>query len=323
MKTNILAIFSILLIAGQMSAKEIVVEQPAFNVRVNNDFEIEKIIINDKSTTLKMKGYAFGLVNVDRDIYLNVGGKEYPLQHSENIEFGKMINWEQEFTLVFPPIPVKTERFDLCNRAKDWMIWDIELKKPKKNSKPSTAHIPTEFIKAANIKDDGKDLAVPQWKVADATLKGFFAGYKPEMDFCIEVIPDNIITGERGKSYFADVNPDGTFEIAVPMTITRQVNIYVVSGNKDKLTYTDRMRTRDFMSKILLMSILYCRPMRKHVSVSTCTLISGKMHTCGTTNKYPLKFTILSAQMQKSITNILMRISTVIPQKLTIPFVIP
>ena len=264
MKTYTLAILSIMLVFGQLSAKEIVVEQPAFSVRINNDFEIEKIVIDKKSTTLHIRGYVFGFVNVDKDIYLNVGGKEYPLQHSENVEFGKKMDTDEKgqhvFSLVFPPIPAKTERFDLCTRAKDWMIWDIELKRPKKSAKLSTAHIPAEFIKAANIKDDGKGLEAPQWKAADGVLKGFFAGYKPEMKLCVELAPDNIIMGSRQESYFADVNDDGTFELSVPMLVTRQVQVYIVPDNKDKLTYGDYIRsgygfhTKSFFSDYIVLS---------------------------------------------------------------------
>ena len=240
---GILTFLSALLLVGQMSAKEIVVEQPAFNVRNNNDFEIEKIVMDKEHTTLHIRGYAFGNVNVDKDIYLNAGGKEYPLQHTENLEFGKRMNLDENgqhvFSLVFPPIPAKTECFDLCTRAKDWMIWGVELKRPKKNRQPSTAHVPAEFIKAANIKDDGKGLEAPQWKIADGVLRGFFAGYKPEMKLCVEVAPDNIIMGSRAESYFADVNDDGTFELSVPMLVTRQVQVYVVPDNKEKLSYFD------------------------------------------------------------------------------------
>ena len=238
---------STLLIVGQMSANEIVIEQPAFDVRINNDFEIEKIVIDKEHTTLHVREYAFGNINVDKDIYLNVGGKEYPLQHSDNLEFGKRMkmdeNGQHVFSLVFPPIPAKTERFDLCTRAKDWMIWGMELKRPKKNKKHSTAHVPAEFIKAANTKDDGKGLEAPQWKAADGILRGFFAGYKPEMKLCVEVKPDNIIMGSREESYFADVNDDGTFELSVPMLVTRQVQVHVVSDNKEKFTYFDYIRS--------------------------------------------------------------------------------
>jgi len=231
MKIHILLVLSILLILGQLSAKEIVVEQPAFSVRLNDHFEIEKIVIDKKATTLHMRGYAGVLVN---DIYLNVDGKEYPLQNPVNLEFGKKMEAEHAFSLVFPPIPVQTERFDLCTRAKDLMIWDIELKKPKKNSNLSTTHIPDEFIKAAIIKDDGKNLQTPQWKAADARLKGLFAGYKPEMNFSVEIITDNIITGNRQEKCLADVNDDGTFELTVPVMVTRQVLFRVISGNENK-----------------------------------------------------------------------------------------
>ena len=246
MKNSILIILNALLVVGQMSAKEIVVEQPAFSVRINNDLEIEKIVIDKNATTLHIRGYAFGFADVDKDIYLNVGGKEYPLQHSENLEFEKKMDTDEKgqhvFSLIFPPIPAKTERFDLCTRAKDWMIWDVELKRPKKAGKPSIAHVPAEFIKAANIKDDGKGLEAPQWKAADGVLKGFFAGYKPEMKLCVEVAPDNIIIGIRQESFFADVNDDGTFELSVPMLVTRQVQVNVVIDNKNKLIFSEYIR---------------------------------------------------------------------------------
>ncbi len=266
MKTHILTILSILLIAGQMSAKEIVVEHPAFSARINDRFEIEKIVIDNKATTLHVRGYYFGIVNVDKDIYLEVGEKEYPLQQTENLEFGKRMdtdeNGEYVFSLVFPPIPAKTERFDLCTRSKDWMIWDIELKRPKKNSKPSTAHIPAEFIKAATIKDDGKGLEAPKWTVEYAWLKGIFAGYKPEMKLCIEVTPDNIILGTRRESLFADVNDDGTFEIAVPMTVSRQVWFCIVSGNTDKLDYFNFTRAGNH-DKVLVTGDMVLSPGEK------------------------------------------------------------
>jgi hypothetical protein len=229
MKTYFLAILSVLVVLGQLSAKQVVVEQPAFSVRNNENFEIEKIVMDKNSTTLHVRGYTRGWQGrdkVDKDVYLIVGGKEYPGQYSVNLEDDKQIVFNEKreytFSLIFPPIPAKTERFDLCTRAKDWMIWDIEVKKPKKNRTPSTAHIPNEFIKAAIIKDDGKGLEAPQWKVGFAWLKGFVAGYKPEMNFCVEVSVKDIITASRAESFFADV-----IRIKKNMTPTRFV-LYIL-----------------------------------------------------------------------------------------------
>jgi len=225
-----------------MSAQEIVVEHPAFSIRKNDFFEIERVVINEMSTTLYIKGFqTFGLVSVDPDIYLNVGGKEYLLQHAENIEFGKRVedaykNGEFSFSLVFLPVPAETERFDLCTRTKEWMIWDVEL---KRTETPSTAYIPAQFIQAAKMTDDGKPLEAPQWKEADAILKGYIAGYKPEMNLWIEIMPVNIITGVRRESYLADVNADGTFVLSVPMLVTQQVQLIIVPTNKDKIKYSD------------------------------------------------------------------------------------
>jgi hypothetical protein len=149
-------------------------------------------------------------------------------------------NGECAFSLVFPPIPAKTERFDLCFQGKNWIIWDIELKKPKKNNTPSTVHVPDEFIQAAIIQADGKDLEAPQWNAADAMLKGYFAGYKPEMRFGVLVAVNNNITGDQ-ETYTTDVNPNGTFELAVPMTVTQQVLFRVLysSNNNEIIRFND------------------------------------------------------------------------------------
>ena len=233
MKTKIAVVLSLLLIIWHMSAQEIIVERPAFSVGIMNYFEIEKIIINDTATILIMNSYA----HEDKDIYLSVDGNEFPLQHAETIEWGVSMKPETVCALVFLPIPATTSRFDFCTRSKDWMIWDIELQKPETDSEPSTAHIPEAFILASKITDDGKELAAPQWKAADAVLKGFFAGYKPELELSVEVSPDNIVMGTNKESYFADVNDDGSFELSVPMLVTRQVRVAIVSGNKDKNTF--------------------------------------------------------------------------------------
>ena len=74
MKSYFLAIFSILVVLGQLSA-QVVVEQPAFSVRNNENFEIEKIVIDKKSTTLHVRGYMRGWQGrdkVDKDIYTNL-----------------------------------------------------------------------------------------------------------------------------------------------------------------------------------------------------------------------------------------------------------
>jgi thiol-disulfide isomerase/thioredoxin len=244
-----LAILSVLVVLGQLSAKQVVVEQPAFSVRNNENFEIEKIVIDKNSTILHVRGYTSwqGRDKVDKDVYLIVSGKEYPGQYSVNLDDDEQItfneNHEYTFSLIFPPIPAKTERFDLCTRTKDWIIWNIELKKPRRNRNSSTAHVPNEFIKAAIIKDDGKDLEAPQWNAGFAWLKGFVAGYKPEMNFCVEVSVRDIITASREESFFADVNTDGTFELAIPMTVTQQINFSIVSGNKDKLNVSEFFRS--------------------------------------------------------------------------------
>ena len=142
------------------------------------------------------------------------------------------------------------------------MIWAIELKKTENTDKPSNVHVPAEFIEASNIKEDGKSLEAPQWKAADGILRGFFVGYKPEMDLCVEVTPDNIIMGSRRENYFADVNDDGSFELSIPMFVTRQVQVYIVPGNKDKLTFSEYIKagTGGNFNKILFNDYIVMSP---------------------------------------------------------------
>ena len=247
-----LYLMNILLIAGHLSAKEIVVDRPAFSVRINNTLEIEKIMLDENSTTIQIRGYDHGLKYVNSDIFLKVGGKEYPLQHYEKLDSGAYENNVKTengidlvpFRLFFPPIPSNTEHFDLCTCASEWMIWDVELKQPKKTGRPSTAHIPAEFKKAVNIKDDRKGLEAPQWNIAAAKLKGVIAGYKPEMDSWIEFFPVNIVTGQTDNSVSVDINPDGTFEIDVQALVTRQLRFRIRSGynQRDAIDYDFRMR---------------------------------------------------------------------------------
>jgi len=261
MKNHILIILSTLFVFGQLaSAQEIVVEQPAFGVRYYDFFEIEKIVVGKEATTLHIRSYFGSWRSLKEDIYLSVSGKEYPLLKPLNFE-SEETNGERVFSLVFSPIPAETERFDLRTRSKNWMIWDIELNRIEM---PSTTHIPDEFIRSAVVEEDGKGLEAPQWKAASATLKGFFAGYQPEMNLCVEIATDNIVMGDFSsrESYFVDVNPDGTFEIVVPLLIARQVKFYVVTDNKDKLSYFDFIsigRSRNF-GKFMVSNDLFLSP---------------------------------------------------------------
>jgi len=100
-----------------------------------------------------------------------------------------------------------------------------------------SAQIPDEFIKAAIIKDDGKGLETPQWKAANAKLKGVLAGYKPEMKITIEVGNSDVITTIYER-FFTDVNDDGSFELDIPMVTTQQNRFRIISKNGNEI-YAD------------------------------------------------------------------------------------
>ena len=65
--------------------------------------------------------------------------------------------------------------------------------------------------------------------------------------------------GTRQESYFADVNDDGTFELSIPMLVTRQVQVYIVPDNKDKLIFVDYMRAGNY-NKVLFNDYIVMSP---------------------------------------------------------------
>ena len=110
----------------------------------------------------------------------------------------------------------------------------------EENSKPSAGLIPEEFLKAAIIIDDGKSLEAPQWKAADAILKGSVAGYNAEMGSGVNIYAyvENRITGNQ-ETYQTNVNADGTFQFSIPITVTQQVLFQVLYDNGKRALFND------------------------------------------------------------------------------------
>ncbi|MDR1896535.1 MAG: TlpA family protein disulfide reductase [Prevotellaceae bacterium] len=231
MRTVILSLALLVLLSGQLFAKEIVVERPAFNVRKSHHLEVEKVILNDTATILFMKGFHLPhyWIRISPEAYIRTEKGKYPVKYAQDIVLGKKTftndEGEHVFSLIFPPVDPKTERFDLDDGDGN-VIWDIELK--AKKSAKAAAGVPEEFIKASKIKDDREHLQKPVWKTDSATFKGRFAGYKPEMTYSVNVYVHNPVTMNQ-ETYGDTVRSDGTFDFSVPMPVTMQVTFTVES----------------------------------------------------------------------------------------------
>jgi hypothetical protein len=228
MKQIIMIIAFISWAVTTVHAGDIVVERPSFGVSSRFDYiEIEKIVLNDTATILYCKGFNLPgyWISITR-CYLQANGKKYPVRHAVDIEFDKETFANQQgeiaFSMIFPPIDANTQYFDLIeedNPQDKGRIWDIAFRAKKAKS---YGKLPKEFRKAARTKDDGTLLAPPAWREAKAVLKGRIAGYRPEMEYYLNIYFPNIITGFL-ENHSVEVNGDGSFEISVPMVVATQV----------------------------------------------------------------------------------------------------
>ncbi|MDR1864381.1 MAG: TlpA family protein disulfide reductase [Bacteroidales bacterium] len=227
--------FVFLLLCGQLFAGETVIERPSFSVRKADFLEVEKVVLNDTATILFMKGFHRPRlwIKVSPNTCILTEKGKYTVKYARNIVLGEETytneQGEHAFSLIFPPIDPKTERFDL-NEDGYAIVWDIALKE-KKTKKSSGAGVPAEFVKASRIKDDMTHLKARAWKSDTAVFKGSFAGYKPEMGYNVHIYVDDPVTDSQSE-YSTEVGEDGAFGLSVPMPATMQVLFRIRDENR-------------------------------------------------------------------------------------------
>lgn len=194
-----------------LKAEERTVTLPAFMAWSSTTIEIPKIILSDTATVFFIDafyhpGYWIKIVS---DTYLqDESGKKYAIRSGDGIVLDEE-HWIPEsgtssFKLVFPPLPKGLKEIDFHEGDGEgaFKIWGIRL-----DGQPFTSLLPQ--------KKQTKETPVlekSQMLPGTATLTGYIAGYKPEMESSGRMVVYNFITGNWDETPF-DIKPDGTFSV--------------------------------------------------------------------------------------------------------------
>ena len=208
-----------------LQAQERVVEQPAFDVRSSNTIEVQKIVLSDTATVFYIDAYfrPKNWIRIAKETILEAGGKTYPIQAGIGIELGKE-HWMPDsgtdsFQLIFPPLPKDTKTVDFIEGYEKgaFDIWGIRL----------DGSIPVSLFADRPMTTNLPVLEKPELKSATGTLTGKLIGFKPGMDNEIPVWVFGIMTAGADQ-YTANIQPDGTFKLEVPLL---HISDVVFSGN--------------------------------------------------------------------------------------------
>ena len=227
MKNFILSILFLGLVVSCTSTTDIVVENPPFSVGTHSEVFITEVRMNKKATFLTMsiicepnKWYT-----VSSETYIIVDGEKYIVKSVDGIEFDEKIKPDKTgksvFTLEFDAIDPEAKQLDFLESDCDkcFKIWGVEL---KSDVMTNCQEVPQEVKDAAIVTEDGLPLETPQFKAGNATIKGKYIGYVPDMNWVVNIQAFDPITGME-EEFGTPVMEDGSFELQVPMIIKTQV----------------------------------------------------------------------------------------------------
>ncbi|NDV84143.1 TlpA disulfide reductase family protein [Bacteroides sp. 51] len=229
-----LSLFLISVLA--LSAKDRVIENPHFSVSTHGNVIVTKITLAKDATLLNMEiGHSpRSWIRIDSKTYIQVDDKKYIVDSAEGIELDKEVFSDEtnktSFVLKFPAIDPKAKTLDFIESDCEscFKIWGLNLD-PKT---PSVFdEVPESIKNLAVIKDDGKSLETPILKQGVGVLKGTLLGYKPGMDFKVQIFVNNPLTAAQ-EELETQVENDGSFKIDVPLVTTMEVLLRFSSYNK-------------------------------------------------------------------------------------------
>ena len=235
MKRNLL--LSLLLISMlALSAKERVIENPHFSVSTHGNVIVTKITLAKDATLLDMEiGHSpHTWIRIDSKTYIQVDDKKYIVDSAEGIELDKEVfsddTHKTSFVLRFPTIDPKAKTLDFIESDCEscFKIWGLNL---VPNASPTFDEIPKSIKDLAVIKEDGNSLEAPILKQGVAVLKGTLLGYKPGMNFKVQVFVNNPLTTTQ-EELETLVEKDGSFKIDVPLVTSMEVLLRFSSYNK-------------------------------------------------------------------------------------------
>ena len=240
MKHYLLLIVTTLILALTASAQR-TIENPVIGARsmgACTGFFIDKIELKDNATKLYLTnyhGYKEGWFRLASGTTLRAGDKRWQVTSAEGIDLDTQVypkddvEFVTHFVLNFPAIDASLEAVDFveADDPNAYNLYDIALTDRKAEEIKQRITIP-DHIKnyAANIKDNGKSLEPEEFTMEPATIKGKIYGLDlrtfggAKVEFGIEVNIENPFL--RRETVAAEIKPDNTFEIQVPMTVNHQ-----------------------------------------------------------------------------------------------------
>ena len=238
MKRYLLLILTTLILALAASAQR-TIENPTFRAKGMSGMSlcVEKVVVQNDMTKLYMVYNHGGGFNINGESCIVAKGRELKVFSAEGIELsGPYINkqpgQQTHFVLNFPPLDDDVDRIDYiedyCSNC--FKIYDIALTKraaAEIKSMRESEKVPANLKNyAAKIKDNGQDLDQEDFSMEPAIVKGKIYNLTPgilEKDAKVvaEVNIENPFFGR--ETVAAELKPDHTYEVKVPMTVRHQV----------------------------------------------------------------------------------------------------
>ena len=145
MKKLSFIIMIMIALQGMLSAQKVILN-PAFGSSATTSFCIERIELNDTSTTLWFKAiYAPKTwITIDSSSYIQLSGsgEKLSIKGTKNMGVGFNKRWTmpdsgiRHYALIYPPLPANVKEFDFIeNEESNWKIYGVALH-PKKSIIP-------------------------------------------------------------------------------------------------------------------------------------------------------------------------------------------
>lgn len=232
MKKTTLSMLLLALFLIPVSGKNVVIENPAYEVKnsgIDNIVKVERLKTETRvyvRTTFIPNWW----VKFPKATFILPEGSNEKIFATgiENGEFDKEIympaSGDSLFVLVFPPLDKSVKKFDYGEEDKT-IIFGVSLEKNKQRIKTAQRGVPddveawlSEELDNTKIKEVLPDYRSDKFfNRQPARLVGYIKGYDPRLGFSTGIIyTDNVITRESFPITL-NIHPDGRFEADIPM----------------------------------------------------------------------------------------------------------
>lgn len=202
------------------------VEMPSFAATSTTSIDVRGVELTDSNTVLNIHvTYRPGWwISVDSATTIKAGGKDYRLiGSSDNFEIGGHFtlpeSGEDDFTLIFEPIPFETETIDFDENTEGaFKIWGIDVTGEKSGYAPELAdRLPKDVrdVDTSNVFSD------PVLEIAPTEIRFHVLGYRPEYGSDLFLNVQSL-----ADSYTSTIKLDEKGEATLPATLYGPTKIY-------------------------------------------------------------------------------------------------